>query len=124
MINQPGISSITVGGVTQYGGSIELSVPGATIDPGTGEIIIPVATEIQSQTFILTNTDITNKYILINVAPVNRNTTDIEVMGMGPMYQGPDFENTADDGGKRISWAGKILESLLLSGDTVIVYYY
>ena len=57
MINQPGISSVTIGGVTQYGGNIEFNVPGATIDPGTGEITIPTGSAIVPQEFTLTNTN-------------------------------------------------------------------
>lgn len=123
MINRPGISSITIGGVTQYGGSVEFAVPGATIDPETGSITIPTGAGQASETFVLTPTNISNGYILLNVAPVDPAKTRLEAVGYGPMYYGPDFTVTSDDGGKRVSWVGKVLQSLLESGETIIIYY-
>ena len=123
MINQPGISSITIAGVTQYGGSVEFNVPGASIDPSSGEIVIPTGGSQAIKTFTLDATNIANKYVILDAVPTEPEKTVFECNGLGPQYYGTDFTITADDGGKRLSWATLGLEPLLEVGDYIISRY-
>jgi hypothetical protein len=124
MINQPGITSVTIGGVTQYGGSIEFSVPGATIDPGTGEITIPTGGTGQAlNEFTLDAAQATQKYVILSAAPTEVTKTTLNVSGLGPQFYGLDYVVTADDGGKRLSWSGLGLNDLLEVGDYITVYF-
>lgn len=71
----------------------------------------------------LTNTDIANKYIILAEAPYDKNKTQVFVVNGLPQEYGVDFVVTTDDGGKRLSWSGLGMESVLTNGDKIIVLY-
>jgi len=71
----------------------------------------------------LSGVDITNKYVILTEAPANKNFTRLWVLDGPQQEYGVDFQVTTDDGGKRLSWDGLGLESLLLAGDKLIVTY-
>ncbi len=121
-INNPGISSVTIGGSTQYGGSIEFKVPGATIDPASGEIIIPTGSAYV-QSFTLDATNISNKYVVVDNVPTTPTSARMEVRGFPPQFYTTDFIFTTDDSGKRVSWGGLSLDGLLQIGDQITIIY-
>jgi hypothetical protein len=78
-----------------------------------------ITTEVRT----LDNTDITNKYIILTEAPTTKTLTrTVPIDGIEQEY-GVDFEVTTDDSDKRLSWNGLGLESLLASGDKLIITY-
>ena len=122
-IGKRSIDSITVGGQTIYGGSIELNIPGGSLDPATGEIVIPTGSAGTVETFNLDATDLANKYIVLTTAPTVRTNTRLEIRGFGPQFYNDDFTVTDDDGGKRVSWDSLNLDGLLIVGDLVSLTY-
>lgn len=67
--------------------------------------------------------DITNKYIVLTDAPTDKNRTRLILIGGVPQEYGPDFIVTTDDAGKRLSWDGLALETLLANGDKLLISY-
>lgn len=68
-------------------------------------------------------TDISNKYVLLTVAPTTKPDTIVRVVGGIVQDYNIDYLVTADDSGRRLSWDGKGLESLLEIGDKLIISY-
>ena len=71
----------------------------------------------------LNSTDISNGYIILNEAPLTKNKTRVGVIGGLFASYGTDFVVTTDDGGKRLSWTGLGLASLLEAGDILVITY-
>ena len=123
VVNRPGISSIKIGDNVQYGGNVEFAVPGATLDPDTGQITIPTGGDSNVDNFTLTAQNILDKYILLTLAPTAPTSIILTVKGLPPQYYGDDFEIVALDGGKRLTWDGLGLENLLEELDKITVIY-
>lgn len=71
----------------------------------------------------LSGGDITNKYIVLTGAPTDKPKTRVFLVeGVAQEYT-TDFIVTTDDGGKRLSWDGLGLETLLTAGDKLLVSY-
>lgn len=88
--------------------------------------IINVTTTTQykpNEPITLTATDISNKYLILAEAPVTKEITQLFVIGGMPQEYGIDFVVTTDDSGKRLSWDGYGLESILSDGDIIIVIH-
>lgn len=83
----------------------------------------PAGSEYTIERFTLTNTDITNKYIVLADIPDDANLVRLVVIEGIEQDNGVDFQMTPDDGNKRLSWDGLGLESLLANGDKLIVAY-
>lgn len=71
----------------------------------------------------LNSTDITNQYVVLTEAPTIKAKTRLSVGGGIEQIYGVDFVVTVDDSNKRLSWSGLGLQSLLVSGDILIVEY-
>lgn len=76
-----------------------------------------------NEPYTLTATDITNKYVILTSAPVTKEITQVFVIGGTIQNYGEDFIVTADDAGKRLSWNGYGLESVLSAGDIIVVIH-
>lgn len=73
--------------------------------------------------FTLSAGDITNKYVVLTDAPTNKpNTRLVVIEGIEQDYS-VDFQVTADDSNKRLSWDSLGLESILQSGDKLVIAY-
>lgn len=92
-----------------------------------------VVTELDTRTFgtaynpestiTLSAGDITNKYVVLTKAPTDKDKTRVFLVeGVAQDYT-TDFIVTVDDGGKRLSWDSLGLETLLITGDKLIVSY-
>ena len=78
---------------------------------------------VKTEEFTLSGSDIINKYIVLTVQPnKNENTSVFPVNGIRQTYV-TDFIITVDNGGKRLSWNGLGLETILTSGDKLVVNY-
>lgn len=122
-INYKGIRSITIAGSTQYGGDIEFNVPGATIDPSTGEIVIPTGGSGSIENFTLDATDISNKYVLVSTDVTIDRATKMSINGLGNLYFGTEF--TVDGvNKKKIKWDSLSLDGVLVIGDEMEITYY
>lgn len=71
----------------------------------------------------LDGTDIANKYIILNEAPLSKTKTRLGIIGGVFATYGVDFVVTTDDGGKRLSWSSLALDGLLEVGDILIITY-
>jgi hypothetical protein len=90
----------------------------------TNVVNIQATTQYKNQTITLSATDILNEYILLTDAPVTKNTTQLFIVGNGsPQVYGTDFIVTTQDSGKRLTWLGLTLESLLEENDTLVILY-
>jgi len=123
-INKRGVSSITIAGSTAYG-DVEILMPGASVDPITGEITLPTGgggTGQYRETFTLDATDITNKYILVSTDITVDSTTTMNVSGLPDIVYGRDF--TVDGTNKKqIKWDTLELDGVLQIGDFLELYY-
>lgn len=94
-------------------------------NPITGQLdlvdIPSVGSSIHIQKFTLSATDITNKYVVLSDNPTNDNLTIVFFI-LEHKYN-DDYVITADDGGKRLSWDGKGLETIILAGDELTVIF-
>jgi len=91
VINQQPITSITIGGETIYGGEVSINMPGSSVDPETGEITLPSGGSGTRETFTLSASDISNKYILVasNIT-VDENTV-LKIATLPDLYYGSEF---------------------------------
>lgn len=67
--------------------------------------------------------DIINKYIVLEQVPTTSASTRLMPINGIEQDYGTDFEITADDGGKRLSWSGLGLDGTLQAGDKIIIAY-
>lgn len=86
-----------------------------TSPPGSGSF--------QVDTFTLNGTDITNKYVVLSTVPATAAKTVLLPEGGPNQIYSSDFQVTADDGGKRLSWSGLGLDGILESGEVITVLY-
>lgn len=70
--------------------------------------------------FVLSPTDITNKYVTLAYSPVNPTLTVLNIIGGIVQEYTTDFTVT----GSTLSWSGLFLDGVLVSGDTLIVQFY
>lgn len=80
-------------------------------------------TELKSEQITLTGTDITNKYVVLTDAPKVKALTRMFPVGGPEQQYGVDFVVTTDDSDKRFSWDGYALDTVLESGDILVVTY-
>lgn len=76
------------------------------------------------QTFTLTLSDISNKYVDLATPPSTPTATRLSISGAPGMAYSTDFEvitNGIDI--RRLSWNGKTIDGILESGDVVTVEY-
>lgn len=124
VINQ--VTVITVNGTQMSGGNIELTIPGGTADPETGEITFPPSggggTSQLRETKTLNAGDIANKYFLVTTDITSDATTVLKVKTLADQYYGDDF---VVDGvnKKKIKWSGLGLDGLIEAGDQVEILY-
>lgn len=102
------------------------TVPGATVTDALNNIQsgLSVAQTVQyipNLPIQLTATDISNKYIVLQIAPTDKDKTQLFLVGGIASLYGTDFIVTNDDGGKRLTWAGLGLDGFLEANDTVII---
>jgi hypothetical protein len=122
IVNQQPITSIKIGDQTQYGGSIEISAPGATIDPDTGAINFPPAAGA-TKSFTIVAEDLTNKYLLVDTDITTDESTKVEVAQLAPQFHGIDFVVDGTNK-KKIKWNGLGLDGLLEVGDQGLITYF
>lgn len=90
----------------------------------SGNTISPAsATGATTQKFTLTPQNISNKYVLLASAPENATQTRLNIINGVEQNYGVDFEVTADNDGKTLSWASLGLDGVLQAGDTLIITY-
>jgi hypothetical protein len=77
----------------------------------------------QAEKFELDATDISNKYVVLAQVPNVTANVRMQIIGGCEQDNGVDFEVTADDGGKRISWNGLALDGILSDTDKIIIIY-
>lgn len=123
VVNQQPITSITIGGETMYGGNVEISAPGATIDPDTGEIVFPSGGAPTRKEFTLTNDDITNKFILVDADITDDEKTIMNVESLPKLYYGSEFVVDGTNK-KKIKWDTLSLDGVLVVGDEVEIIHY
>jgi hypothetical protein len=108
------------------------NIPGTTVTDAlnTEETIlnniinIQSTTQYKNDTITLSATDITNKYVILTDAPVTKDATQLFITSSGsPWTYGIDFIITSDDGGKRASWSGYNLQTILAENDTLLFLY-
>jgi hypothetical protein len=123
-VNKRSISSITIGGQTIYGGDVEMTVPGGSVDPETGEIVIPTGGSGTVESFTLNAGDISNKYILVSSNITTDSSTIFKVSGLpSTLKYGVEF--TVDDTDKtKVKWDGLSLDGVLVVGDEVEITYF
>ena len=71
------------------------------------------------QTFVLSGTDITNKYVTLAASPATAADTILMVQNAPSMYFGDDFTVI----GSQLGWNGLALDGILASGDKITVLY-
>lgn len=71
----------------------------------------------------LTAGDITNKYVVLSLAPANKPQTQLIVIGGPGQEYSIDFEVTTDNADRRLSWDSLGLDGILEAGDRLIVNY-
>ncbi len=123
VVNQP--TTLIVNGVSMSGGEIELTIPGGTADPQTGEITFPSPVAASSgivKTFTVDNTDITNKFLLVDSDITAEPATQLEIETLAPQFYNTDY---VVDGvnKKKVKWNGLGLDGLIASGDKVTIIY-
>lgn len=85
----------------------------------TGSIL----TQEVEEEFTLTSTDITNKYIDLDAAPID-GIVIVSASGAPPLYKGIDYDLITDGVDvKRISWFGFDLDGRLAASDMMTVIY-
>ena len=94
-------------------------------NPITGQLdlvdIPDAGATIHIQKFLLSAADITNKYVVLSSVPTNAALTTVFYI-LEHKYN-DDYEVTVDDGGKRLSWNGKGLETIILEGDELTIIF-
>lgn len=76
------------------------------------------------QTFTLSPSDVSNKYVDLSTPPSTPTATRLSISGAPGMAYSTDFEvitNGVDV--RRLSWNGKTIDGILESGDVVTVEY-
>lgn len=91
--------------------------------PSGGTISPASATGATTQKITLTPQNISNKYVLLVSAPENALQTRLNIINGVEQNYGIDFEVTADNDGKTLSWASLGLDGVLQAGDTLIITY-
>lgn len=89
----------------------------------TGSSAAPSVGDYKVEKVTLNSTDISNKYIVLAEAPSSKPITRLVVIEGIEQEYSVDFEVTNDDAGKRLSWNGLGLESILADGDRLVVIY-
>jgi hypothetical protein len=112
--------AITVGsGVIYYEGG--MTITGAISDlVVNGGVVIPNHVHV-AQTFTLTATDISNKYVELSNTPNPLSLVEVAVAGSFSLVSSNDFTVLLSP--PRISWNGLTLDGVLSEGDTMIVRY-
>lgn len=77
------------------------------------------ATEYYVNTFTLSPTDISNKFVTLSSAPDVAASTILAVIG-GPMQ---DYSIDFTVSGSQLSWSGLFLDGVLISGDKLVVQF-
>jgi len=124
VVNQ--ITVISVNGVEMSGGNIDLTIPGGTADPNTGEITFPPSggggTSQLRETKTILAGDVANKYILVTTDITSDATTVLKVKTLADQYYDDDFTVDAINK-KKIKWNGLGLDGLIEAGDEVEILY-
>ena len=105
----------------------------ANLNPTAPSQIYDIITNQQTNVFVLTNTDITNKYVILTQPPANTSSIVLTINNLGiQQYMGLDFTLTmnTDNKNTKITWdpsklvAGSLgMGPLLSSGDIITVKY-
>ena len=92
---------------------------------GNFDLVNPAVAAVtsKSNTFVLTSTDITNKYVVLDTAPTQPLNTRLVVDGGPEQFYGDSFVVTLDNSGKRVSWSGLFLDGVLEASDKIMVIY-
>jgi len=94
--------------------------------PGTPTFRAIVAADLSAvplykvNEFLLSPTDITNKFVTLTSAPLNPTLTILEVIG-GPVQQ---YTTDFTVSGSTLSWSGLFLDGVLIAGDTITIQFY
>jgi hypothetical protein len=122
VVNQ--VTVITVNGVEMPGGNVDLTIPGGSADPETGEITFPSSTATEYvENFTLTAQNILDKFLLVTTDITSDEATKFEVQKLAPQFYGEDFEVDATNK-KKVTWQNLGLESLLIEGDKITIRYF
>lgn len=97
-------------------GGLVRSAPGSGGSPSPGG-------NYSVEKITLNSTNITDKYIVLSATPSTASLTRVIVIEGIEQDYGVDFEVTSDDAGRRLSWDGLGLESLLADGDKLVIVY-
>jgi len=87
-----------------------------------------IKTEIPDKLFrtdkiTLVSGDITNKYVVLSLAPSDKPQTQLTVIGGPPQEYSVDYQVTTDNANRRLSWDSLGLDGILIAGDKLIVNY-
>lgn len=92
-----------------------------------GSEVTVFANVMERETFTLSSTDISHKYIMLTYEPTPVSTSTSFVIGSPPLVYGDDFVILDDGMGegklRKFSWQGLDLEPLLEAGDVLEVIY-
>jgi hypothetical protein len=121
VVNQTTV--VTVNGTQMPGGTIDLTIPGGTADPNTGEIVFPASSAVgTTKFFTLIQADVDNKYVLVDTDITNDASTKMEIETLPAPFYGSSF---VVDGvnKKKVKWDGLDLDGLVIAGDKVAITY-
>lgn len=133
-----GVLLFIIGGTTQvYGQDYEVHLTQRLVWGGLGldgvlavgdklavyySMMNPFPVEFDNKTYTLDATDITNKYVTLDYEPYEPNDVVLLVVGDGAQIYGVDYAVHGENN-KTLTWAGLALESTLVVGDQLTVYY-
>lgn len=81
------------------------------------------STNYVSEVIYLNSGQISQSYLVLLQAPSTPELTELNITGAPDQIYGVDYEVTADDGGKRLSWAGLGIDGVVEVGDVAGVRY-
>ena len=76
-----------------------------------------------SEQFVLSATDITNKYVKLAIQPFSNSAVALYIVGGTTQHYENDYTIVFANPDYRLSWNGKALDGLLAAGDTLRVTY-
>lgn len=81
--------------------------------------VAAVASVSKVEKFVLSGTDISNKYVTLSASPATPSDTLLMVKSAPSQYYGDDFTVI----GSQLSWSSLGLDGILASGDELTVVY-
>jgi len=76
----------------------------------------------ESETFVLTETDISNKYVQLGDIPADATEIELNIQNAPAQYYGEDFKQD-ETYKKRITWENMALDGDIILGDKITINY-